>query len=402
MARSRTLIIAGAGIGGLAAATALSRVGYRVVLLERARKLEETGAGIQLTPNATRALNRLGVLQSLQSRALEARELIVADGESGEEIVRQNLQQAARHFGSPWWLVSRTDLQNALVDAAANAMETEIETGTELVDLAEHPRGVTVATRKNASSGEYIGTALVGADGLRSRVRSQLHGDIAPRFHRLVAWRAQVSANDLPPLYSQPNVWLWLGPKAHLVHYPIAGGDQINVVAIFPNNWRGEDGTNADLGEIPKGCDSWTETPHHLITKAKNFRRWALYDRPPLSTWGKGRVTLLGDAAHPMLPFLAQGAASAIEDAISLSRHMRGANDMSKSLRIYEQERAHRTEQLQGAAIRTGSAYHASGFVRLARNFVLRRLGGQRLIDRHAWIYRHEEKMPPKVEIETI
>ncbi len=402
MVRKRTLIVVGAGIGGLVAATTLSRVGYRVVLMERAAKLEEVGAGIQLTPNATRTLRQLGVLESLRPYAVEPRELIVADGESGAEIVRGNLRQATEHFGSPWWLVSRADLQRALADAAANAMETEIEIGTELVDFAEHARGVTVATRKHAIFGEHIGAALIGADGLRSRVRARLHGDTPPRFHRLVAWRALIPANDLPPQYSEPDVRLWFGRMAHIVHYPVSGGEQINVVAIFTDNWHGEDAANASISAIPKDCDTWTETPQTLLAAAKTFRRWALCDRPPLLTWGKGRVSLLGDAAHPMLPFLAQGAASAIEDAISLSRYLRNADNIPARLRSYEKERAQRTDQLQAAAIRTGRAYHARGFARLARNFVLHSLGGRRLIDSHGWIYQHEEKMPAGVTIEAI
>jgi len=402
MARTRTLIVAGAGIGGLVAATTLSRVGYRVVLIERAAKLEEIGAGIQLTPNATRALGQLGVLESLRPYAVEPRELIVADGISGAEIVRGNLREITQRFGSPWWLVSRADLQRTLADAAADAMETEIEIGTELIDFAEHPRGVTIATRKNAIFGEHIGAALIGADGLRSRVRARLHGEPPPRFHRLVAWRALVPAKDLPPQYSEPDVRLWFGPMSHVVHYPVAGGEQINVVAIFTDNWRGEDGASASISTIPNGCDNWTETPRHLLATAKTFRRWALCDRPPLSTWGKGRVSLLGDAAHPMLPFLAQGAASAIEDAISLSRYLRNAEDIPARLRSYEKERARHTDQLQAAAVRTGRAYHARGFARLARNFLLHNMGGRKLIDSHGWIYRHEEKMPAGVRIDAI
>ena len=395
MARSRTLIVAGAGIGGLSAAIALARANYRVVAIERAAKPEEIGAGIQLSPNATHALSALGVLESLRPHAVEPRSLIVSDGERGAELARADLAAEGKRFGAPFLLVARADLHRALSDGAADNMDIVIEPGTELVDFADHTRGITVVVKQAGASQEHIGAALIGADGLRSRVRAQLFGRVPPEFHRLVAWRALIPAKGLPALYAEPVVRLWLGPNAHLVHYPVASGEMINLVAVFTEDWQGEDGSEVGIGKIPPVCDNWTETPQYLIAAAKKFRRFALYDRPPLVVWGKGRATLLGDAAHPMLPFVAQGAAGAIEDALALARHLDGADDIVPALRAYEAERAPRMQRMQETARFTGRIYHLGGVAKLARNYFLRRIGGTGLIERQAWIYRHAEKSSP-------
>jgi len=397
VARSRTLIVAGAGIGGLSAAIALARAGYRVVALERAAKLEEIGAGIQLSPNAVAALAALGVLDTVRSHAVEARSLIVADGESGRELARADLVSAGKRFGAPFLLVARADLQRALADAVFDSPDIIVEQGTELIDFADHARGITVAAKQAGNSVEHIGAALIGADGLYSRVRTRILGPAAPQFHRLVAWRALLPAQGLPALYTEPAVRLWLGAKAHVVHYPVAGGDFVNLVAIFTDDWQGEDGSEAEIGKIPAACDRWTETPQYLIAAARKFRRFALYDRPPLAGWGKGRATLLGDAAHPMLPFVAQGAASAMEDALALARHLDGTDDVPRALRAYEATRAPRAAKLQETARATGRIYHLGGVPKLARNFALRRIGGAGLIERHAWIYQHQERTSENV-----
>lgn len=393
MPRSRTLIVAGAGIGGLAAGIALAKAGYRAVLCERTATLSEIGAGIQLSSNATRALREIGALDPLLPRAIVPQALIVGDAVNDCELARIDLKYAATRFGSPWLLVSRSDLQRALDETAASHADVTLQPGCEVVDFSDHPRGVTVSTRNGGASDEQTGAALIAADGLRSCVRARLHGDAPLRTHRTVAWRALVPSKNLPDIYTAPNVRLWLGAKSHLVHYPIANGETINLVAVFLDDWQGADGEAVDAARLPADAATWSETPRRLIASVKQFRRWALCDRPPLQHWGKAHVTLLGDAAHPMLPFVAQGAASAIEDAVALGHHLKDANDstdgIARALRAYEAERAPRTARLQGASLRTERSYHTGGFPRLARNLVLRMAGGARLLDHHGWIYRH-------------
>jgi salicylate hydroxylase len=386
--RSRSLIVAGAGIGGLSAAIALAKANYRVLVLERALSLGESGAGLQLSPNATHALRELGVLEAIRPHAIEPRALVVAKATSGRELLRADLSKAEARYGAPWFVLARSDLHRALADAAADQVDVEIKTGAEFIDFADHARGVTVSVHIDNENREELGAALIGADGLRSNVRSRLHGKAAPRFHRLAAWRALIPTRNLPAMMAEPVVRLWFAHEGHVVQYPVAGGERINLVLILPENREGADGEEKRLEQLPATCASWTMPLQDLLAAAPSFRRFPLYDRPPLAAWGKGHATLLGDAAHPMLPFMAQGAAAAIEDAISLGRHLRDAGDTAASLRAYESARGPRTSKLQAASIENGRAYHASGIKRFARDLLLPWLGG-RLLARNDWVYRY-------------
>lgn len=389
MARARTVLIAGAGIGGLAAAIALARAGFRPLILERAPKLAEIGAGLQLTPNASRALDRLGVLSAVRKRAVSVKRVVVGDGQSGTTLAESSLADAETRFGAPWLVTLRADLQQALLEAAQDIVDIEFVYGVEVTDFAAHARGATALVTRNGRSEEELGIALIGADGLWSKMRARLHGERPPAFQDLVAWRALVPTRDLPPVFSEPVTRLWLGPNTHLVHYPVNGGEQVNVVAIFRNGWRAESwGEPAIVAEKPKLFDRWSHMPRDLLAAATSFQRWALADHEPLKQWGKGRVTLLGDAAHPMLPTQAQGAGAALEDAVAIARHLAHRDDPADAFRSYEAERAERTARLQRGARFNARIYHARGPLRWARDLKLR-WDGERLIDRNAWIYRY-------------
>src|SRR5215470_13469305 len=303
VARSRTIIVAGAGIGGLTAALALIRAGFRVVVIEQAERLEETGAGIQLSPNATGILMALGAGEHLKYRAVAPEAIRVIRAASAREIVRIPLGRTAElRYGAPYWVIHRADLQAGLIEALEATSDFVLRLGSKVEDYAVHANGITVQARGRFASSDEHGIALVGADGLWSTVRARL-GDRAPlQFRNRTAWRALVPADRLPQA-REPATVLWLGPDAHLVHYPVKGGAMINLVAIVSDERRlkgwSAAGRRADL---VARFSQWHKDARALIAAAKDWQRWSLYDRPPAHPWGVGPVTLLGDAAHPMLP----------------------------------------------------------------------------------------------------
>lgn len=393
MKRSRTLIVAGAGIGGLTAAIALAKANYRVLVCERAACLGESGAGLQLAPNATRVLRELGLLDAVRECAIAPEVLIVAKAESGRTLLRADLRGPSERYGVPWLVLARSDLHRTLAEAAADQVDIELRTGTEVNDYADHTRGVTVSVQSGGETREELGAALIGADGLRSKVRARLHGKTPPRFHGLSVWRALIPTKHLPSMLTEPVVRLWFAQNGHVVHYPVANGERINAVLVLPEERECADGEERSISQLPASCMRWAKPLRDLIEAAPSFRRWPLYDRPPLMTWGKDHATLLGDAAHPMLPFMAQGAAAAIEDALVLAKHLQGANEsengIAPRLRAYEAARAPRTAKLQAASLANNRNYHMSGVQRFARDLLLPVIGGERLIARNDWVYRY-------------
>jgi salicylate hydroxylase len=389
---SRTVIIAGAGIGGLAAALALAQRGFRVSLFDPSKQLEEAGAGIQLSPNASRVLIGLGLEPHLRHYVVRPEELRVMNARTGRVLARAPLAgMVEERYGAPYWVVHRADLQAVLVDAIRANPEIHLHLETRVEDFAIHRNGVTASTISAAGSAEERGMALVGADGLWSTLRKRLGERAQPRFARHTAWRALVPAEAVPAYLRAPAVNLWLGRHAHLVHYPVRSGSCINIVAIVRDNWR-EQGWSArvegsDLrSHYPAGM--WPSETRELLAVPHTWGRWALYDRPPLARWGEGAVTLLGDAAHPMLPYLAQGAATAIEDAAVLAARLAETSEHPvRGLRRYELDRRSRTARIQRIARRNGWAYHVGGAGALLRTLALAAMGRKRILTRYDWLY---------------
>ncbi len=392
MASARHVIVAGAGIAGLTAALALARAGLRATVFDQAEKLEEIGAGIQLSPNASRVLIALGLRERLLPSVLAPQAIRVMAGGSGREIVRIPLgSDVERRYGAPYWTIHRGDLQAALAASARTAQDVEIKLGTRIEDFAAHVNGITVQGHSGQRVLDERAVALIGADGLWSTVRTRLQGQRPPRFRHRTAWRTLVPAEALAPEFREPLVHLWLGLDAHLVHYPVRAGRLINIVAIVNDEWNKTGWSAAgDRAEILRHFArwSWADNARALIATPKQWLKWALYDRKTPFRGGVGRVTLIGDAAHPMLPFLAQGAGMAIEDAAVLAAMLgKYIDDPADALRGYEGARWHRTALAQLHSRRQGRIYGLTGPEAFVRNLAMRVLGGERLRARYDWLY---------------
>ena len=398
MARSRSVIVAGAGIGGLTAALALARVGFRVVILEQARILDETGAGIQLSPNATRILDGLGLLDRIAALAVTPDFLRVLTSR-GREITRMPLGRVAEFFyGAPYLTIHRGDLQAALVAAVQAEPDITLRLDSRVDDFAVHSKGITAQIRHTSGNTDEHGIALIAADGLWSALRERIGHQRPPRFYQRTAWRATVDAGDVAAPLRESVISLWLGRHAHLVHYPVSGGRRVNIVAIVHDEWSEVGWSSAGArDEIVSRFTRWAPGARSIIAAPKNWLKWALCDQQPLRQWGEGPVTILGDAAHPMLPFLAQGAASAIEDAHVLAQCLgESPEEPAAALRRYESERVARTARLQQAAIRNRRVYAHWGINGFLRNIALRAIGGEGLMRQYDWIYDWRPRAPLK------
>jgi salicylate hydroxylase len=396
VAAARTIIVAGAGIGGLTAALALAAKGFRVVILEKTERLEEAGAGLQLSPNASRILIDLGLRPRLTPRAVTPEAISVMSARAGREIVRVPLGEVAgQRAGAPYWVIHRADLQAALAAQVNDHPDIDLRLGCQFEDVTSHAKGLTVVQRRGDLRQQELAAALVGADGIWSAVRNHLFPQVAPQFSGLIAWRGTLDATTLPREHTAPRVQLWMGPDAHLVAYPISAARQINVVAIVPGDWN-RPGWSApgDANELKNAFASqrWPATARMLINAVDGWRRWALFTLPDIGEWTDGAVALLGDAAHAMLPFAAQGAGMAIEDAAVLAKCLSEApatniTGIPAALKQYGRLRRGRVLRVQRTARQQGRIYHLTGPLALARDLAIRAMGPQRMLTRQDWIY---------------
>lgn len=383
-------VIAGAGIGGLCTSLCLARGGWRVSLYEKAKVLEETGAGLQLSPNASAILGRLGVIERLARFALRPKAIRIRRARDGATLAVMPLDDAERRWGAPYLVVHRADLQRALLAAIARESSIRLQTGAAVAGFASGENFVAIAVEQGVVRLKAAGDCLIGADGVRSFVRQRLGADSA-RFSGRTAWRATVDAARVPAELRRDETTLWLGRKAHLVHYPLRGGAIINVVAIVDEEFwpDGADfwsspGDRSFLGARFLG---WDETARELLHAAPDWRKWPLFDCKPIASWVAGRVALMGDAAHPMLPFLAQGAAQTIEDASVLGDVLARGQNIEASLCAYLEARHARATRVQRESRRQAAIYHLAGPAALLRDMALRALGPQKMLARYDWLY---------------
>ncbi len=380
------VIVAGAGIGGLAAALALARQGLEVIVLEQSPRLGEIGAGVQLGPNAFAAFDALGVGPRVRALAVYTERMLLLDAVDESPIVELPLDDAfRRRFGNPYAVIHRADAHGCLLEAARAQERIRLLTSARVEAVTQDEAGVVVL---DASGQRHQGAALVGADGIRSAVRRQYVGD-AERVSGHVVYRAVVDAAQFPEDLSLNAPVVWAGPDCHLVHYPLRKGGQYNVVLIFHSRHEEVFGvTDGTQEEVLSYFQGISERPRQLLHLPRNWRRWATADRDPIARWSFGRVTLLGDAAHPMLQYLAQGACMALEDAVTLGEAVRACpGQWPAALALYERSRAVRTARVVLSAREMGRVVHAKGIGRLVRNQLWTGRSPDRLYDGVEWLY---------------
>jgi salicylate hydroxylase len=385
--RETPVLVVGGGIGGLAAALALARKGAHVRVLEQAAEFKEIGAGIQLGPNVFRMFERLGLTEAVTSLAVFPENLILMDCVTTQELARVALDQGFRdRFKHPYAVIHRADLHGVLLDACRRSERIALETSQQVAAIEDDGERVTIATAQGA---RYRGAALIGADGLWSKVRAHLLGDGKPRVSGHIAYRAVLPTAEMPAHLRWPSMTIWAGEKTHLVHYPLRGGALFNLVAVFHSD-RYEEGWDSygDASELHQRFAGTCSEVRALLAKIESWRMWVLCDREPVKEWSRGRVTLLGDAAHPMLQYLAQGACMAIEDAVCLADQLADSRcDVPAALVAYQNARYLRTGRVQVTARIFGEVLHASGVTRELRNMMFAARDPQQSREAMAWLY---------------
>ncbi|CAL9286776.1 FAD-dependent monooxygenase [Streptomyces sp. SudanB182_2057] len=386
------IAIAGGGIGGLAAALACARSGLTVQVLERNPDFTELGAGIQLAPNAFRALDLLGVAEQVRASAVPVDSLRLLDARSAATLAELPLGPGYRkRFGNPYAVVHRGDLHAALLSACRAHGRITLLAGTEVTGYENTGGSVRVLTARGRA---FEADALIGADGIRSKVRAQLVGDGGPRVSGHTIHRAVVPMSDVPPELRWNSVNLWAGAGWHLVHYPIARGEQLNLAVTRDDGARrAVAGVPTDRDTVLSGFPDAHSRARRLLELGRNWRTWVLCDRAPTRKWAERRVSLIGDAAHPMLQYAAQGACMALEDAVVLGRLLDGCppDDVERRLERFVALRQERTALAQQVSQWMGHAlYHPSGAEADARDAMLASLSADGLMDAVEWLHAHD------------
>ncbi|MDP2262120.1 MAG: 3-hydroxybenzoate 6-monooxygenase [Hydrogenophaga sp.] len=382
------VLVSGGGIGGLAAALALVRQGFNVQVLEQAPEIGEIGAGIQLGPNAFHAFDALGIGDKARGRAVYTDFMVMHDAIDEQRVGRIETGEAFRErFGNPYAVIHRADIHGSLLEGAVETGRVEFFTNTRIEKVEQDETARTV-TAIDQNGKRWVGQALIGADGGKSVVRAQYVND-PPRVTGHVVYRAVVDKADFPDDLKWNAASLWAGPKCHLVHYPLRGGEQYNVVVTFHSRqqetWGVTDGSKEEVESYFQGI---CPKARQLIELPKTWKRWATADREPIDTWVFGRVTILGDAAHPTTQYMAQGACMAMEDAVTLGEALRVTNkDWDAALQLYQQNRVTRAARIVLSGREMGRLYHAAGVERLVRNSLWKGRSQERFYDAMEWLY---------------
>ncbi|HLJ65076.1 MAG TPA: 3-hydroxybenzoate 6-monooxygenase [Stellaceae bacterium] len=384
-------IIVGGGIGGLAASLALARAGRASIVLEKSAAFGEIGAGIQLAPNAFHAFDALGLGDAARARAIMIDRLRLMDALGAEEIVHIPLQEAFRQrFGNPYAVLHRHDLHAILLGACRDQNRIELCTLAEVVGYDQEESGLSA----RLASGERVrGQALIGADGLWSKIRHQLVGDGAPRVSGHTSYRSVIPTERMPEAMRWNAATLWAGPKCHIVHYPLSGWKQFNLVATCHNNApEPVAGLAVAPEEVMAGFRHLHRDVQTIIAQGSGWKLWVLCDRDPVNRWVDARVALLGDAAHPMLQYFAQGAAMALEDAVCLGAMVAAhPGRCETALEAYQAKRLLRTARVQLQSREIGThLYHPEGAHAALRNAMLRAKGAEDFYESLAWLYGGE------------
>ncbi len=384
---SDRILIAGGGIGGLATAIGLAQKGIATTVLEKAAQLGEIGAGIQLGPNAFHAFDYLGVGDAARGMAVYIDNLRLMDALTAEEITRIPLDDAFRHrFGNPYAVVHRGDLHGVFLKACEAHDLVDLRTNAAVAGYDQDEISVTA----RLSTGETVnGRALIGADGLWSNIRKQLVGDGAPRVSGHTTYRSVIPVEEMPEDLRWNAATLWAGPKCHIVHYPLSGWKLFNLVVTYHNDApEPVAGKPVSHDEVRQGFEHVHPKAQQIIDKGNDWKLWVLCDRDPIMNWVDGRVALLGDAAHPMLQYFAQGACMAMEDAVCLAHELGTSDDLPTALKAYQDRRRLRTARVQLQSRQIGDhVYHPADAHAALRNAVMSARGAEDWYDQIDWLY---------------